>query len=68
MRFKSSCVPEQDTSRLKKLVQGEFESLRSFVTRYHKKVSNLGAFDHPDALEGLKKRLRINRLWNNLYN
>ena len=47
--------------------QGEFKSLRSFVTRYHKEVTNLGAFDHPDALEGLKKRLGINRLLNNLY-
>ena len=37
------------------------------MTRYHKKVIDLGAFDHPDALEGLKKGLRINQLWNNLY-
>ena len=63
-----NAYPEQDTSKLKKLVQGEFESLRSFVTRYHKEVTDLGAFDYPDALEGLKKGFRINRLWNSLYN
>ena len=67
MRFRGSCIPEQDTSRLTKLVQGEFESLRSFVTRYHGEVTDLGAFDHPYAVEGLKKGLRFNRLWNNLY-
>ena len=37
------------------------------MTRYHKDVIDLGAFDHLDALEGLKKGLRINRLWNSLY-
>ena len=37
------------------------------MTRYHKEITDLGAFDHPDALEGLKKGLRINRLWNNSY-
>ena len=34
---------------------------------YHKEITDLGTFDHPDALEGLKKGLRINQLWNNLY-
>ena len=67
VHFRGSCIPEQDTSRLKKLVQREFESLRSFVTKYHKEVINLGAFDHPDTLKRLKKGLRINRLWNILY-
>ena len=38
------------------------------MTRYHTEVTDLGAFDHPNALEGLKKGLRINRLWNSLYN
>ena len=37
------------------------------MTRYHKEVIDLGAFDHPYAVEGLKKGLRINRLWNSLY-
>ena len=60
MCFRGSCIPEQDTSRLKKLVQGEFESLRNFVTKYHKEFTDLRAFDHSDALEGLKKVLRIN--------
>ena len=55
MHFRGSCIPEQDTNRLKKLVQREFESLRSFETRYHKEVIVLGAFDHPNALKGLKK-------------
>ena len=67
VHFRGSCIPEQDTSRLKKLVQREFESLRSFVTKYHKEVINLGAFDHPDTLKRLKKGLRINRLWDSLY-
>ena len=37
------------------------------MTRYHEEVTNLGVFDHSDALEGLKKGLRINQLWNSLY-
>ena len=37
------------------------------MTKYHKEVTDLGAFDHPNALEGLKNWLRINRLWDSLY-
>ena len=37
------------------------------MTKYHKEVTDLGAFDYPDTLKGLKKGLRINRLWNSLY-
>lgn len=60
--FRGSCIPEYDANRLKKLVQGEFESLRSFATKYYKDVTELGVFNHRNDLEGLKKGLRINRL------
>ena len=46
--------------------QGEQESLQNFVKRYHRVVLDLGAFNHPQALRGLKEGVRIGRLWYNL--
>ncbi|XP_015386526.2 uncharacterized protein LOC107177351 [Citrus sinensis] len=46
--------------------QEEHKSLRDFVKRYHRAVLDLGAFNHPQALRGLKKGVRISRLWYNL--
>lgn len=56
VHFRGSCIPEQVTSKLKKLVQEEFKILRNFVTMYHKEVNDLRAFKHPDALEELKRK------------
>ena len=46
--------------------QEEHESLRDFVKGYHQAVLDLGAFNHPQALRGLKEGVRIGRLWYNL--
>lgn len=46
--------------------QEEQKSLRDFVKRYHRAVLDLGAFNHPQALRGLKEGVRIGRLWYNL--
>ena len=46
--------------------QEEHESLRNFVKRYHRVVLDLGAFNHPQALRGLKEGVKIGRLWYNL--
>lgn len=46
--------------------QEEHESLRNFVKRYHQVVLDLGAFNHPQVLRGLKEGVKIGRLWYNL--
>ena len=48
--------------------QEEHESLLDFVKRYHQTVLDLGAFNHPQALKGLKEGVRIGRLWYNMRN
>ena len=48
--------------------QEKHESLHDFVKRYHRVVLDLGAFNHPQALRGLKEGVRIGRLWYNLRN
>ena len=48
--------------------QEEHESLQDFLKRYHRAVLDLGAFNHPQALRGLKESVRIGRLWYNLRN
>ena len=39
--------------------QEEHESLQDFVKRYHQTVLDLGAFNHRQALSGLKEGVRI---------
>lgn len=46
--------------------QEEQESLRDFVKMYHQAILELGAFNHPQALKGLKEGVKIGRLWYNL--
>ncbi|KAH9698780.1 protein kinase domain-containing protein [Citrus sinensis] len=59
-------APEDDMMELMGMKQEEHESLRDFVKRYHRAVLDLGAFNHPQALRGLKEGVRIGRLWYNL--
>ena len=47
---------------------GEEETLREFIKRFHRTVLDLGAFNHPQALRGLKEGVKIGRLWYNLRN
>ena len=46
--------------------QGEQETLWEFIKRFHRAVLDLGAFNHPQALRGLKEGVKIGRLWYNL--
>ncbi|XP_015382829.1 uncharacterized protein LOC107175678 [Citrus sinensis] len=51
---------------LKNMKQREQETLREFIKRFYRVVLDLGAFNHPQALRGLKEELKIRRLWYNL--
>ncbi|GAY65728.1 hypothetical protein CUMW_243280 [Citrus unshiu] len=64
-QFRGAIAPEDDMMELMGMKQEEHESLRDFVKRYHRAVLDLGAFNHPQALRGLKG-VRIGRLWYNL--
>ena len=46
----------------------EEETFREFIKRFHRVVLNLGAFNHPQALKGLKEGVKIGWLWYNLRN
>lgn len=65
-QFRGAVAPEDDMMELMGMKQEEHESLREFVKRYHRAVLDLGAFNHPQALRGLKEGVRIGRLWYNL--
>ncbi|XP_052299551.1 uncharacterized protein LOC127903038 [Citrus sinensis] len=65
-QFRGAVAPEDDMMELIGMKQEEHESLRDFVKRYHRAVLDLGAFNHPQALRGLKEGVRIGRLWYNL--
>ncbi|KAH9782075.1 Integrase catalytic domain-containing protein [Citrus sinensis] len=65
-QFRGAVAPEDDMMELMGMKQEEHESLRDFVKRYHRAVLDLGAFNHPQGLMGLKESVRIGRLWYNL--
>ena len=65
-QFRGAMAPEDDMMELMGMKQEEQEPLRDFVKRYHRVVLDLGAFNHPQALRGLKEGVRISRLWYNL--
>ena len=59
-------APEDDMMELKSMKQGEQEILREFIKRFYRAVLDFGAFNHPQALRGLKEGVKIGRLWYNL--
>ncbi|KAH9723690.1 Receptor-like protein 18 [Citrus sinensis] len=65
-QFRGAVAPEDDMMELMRMKQEEQEPLRDFVKRYHRATLDLGAFNHPQALRGLKEGVRIGRLWYNL--
>ncbi|XP_052300414.1 uncharacterized protein LOC127903754 [Citrus sinensis] len=65
-QFSGAMSPEDDMMELKSMKQGEQETLREFIKRFHRAVLDLGAFNHPQALRGLKEGVKIGRLWYNL--
>lgn len=46
---------EYDMMELMEVKEREDEPLREFVKRYHQAILELGAFNHPQALRGLKE-------------
>ncbi|XP_024046493.1 uncharacterized protein LOC112100863 [Citrus clementina] len=65
-QFRGAVALEDDMIELMGMKQEEHESLCDFVKRYHRAVLDLGAFNHPQALRGLKEGVKIGRLWYNL--
>ena len=65
-QFRGAMAPEDDMMELTSMKQGDEETLREFIKRFHCAVFDLGAFNHPQALRGLKEWVKIGRLWYNL--
>ena len=65
-QFLGAMAPEDDMIELTTMKQREDETLREFIKRFHRDVLDLGAFNHPQVLRGLKEGVRIGRLWYNL--
>ncbi|KAK4854635.1 hypothetical protein QYF36_027006 [Acer negundo] len=47
------------------LMEGESETLKKYVKRFHKEVINLGAYDEENTLKDSIKNIRICQLWFN---
>ena len=58
-QFRGVMAPEDDMMELTSMKHGEEETLREFIRRFHRAVLNLGAFNHPQALRGLKEGVKI---------
>ena len=67
-QFRGAMAPEDDMVELTSMKQGEEETLREFIKRFHRAVLDLGAFNHPQALRRLREGVKIRRLWYNLRN
>ena len=67
-QFCRAMAPEDDMMELMSMKQGEEETLREFIKRFHRTVLDLGAFNHPQVLRGLKEGVKIGQLWYNLMN
>ena len=65
-QLRGAMTPEDDMMELTSMKQGEDETLREFIKRFHHAVLDLGAFNYPQVLKGLKEGVRIGRLWYNL--
>ena len=65
-QFRGAMASEDDMMELTSMKQREDETLREFIKRFHRDVLDLGAFNHPQVLRGLKEGVRIGRLWYNL--
>ena len=67
-QFRKVVAPENDMMELLGIKQGENETLREFLNRNRLAVLDLRAFNHPQVSKGLKKGVKIGRLWYNLQN
>lgn len=62
-QFRGAVAPEKDMMELMGMKQEENKSRMDFLKSYHRTVLDLGAFNHPQALKGLKEGVKIGRLW-----
>ncbi|XP_024039304.1 uncharacterized protein LOC112097943 [Citrus clementina] len=53
-QFRGAMAPEDDMMELTSMKQGEEETLREFIKRFHRTVLNLGAFNHPQAKRNIE--------------
>ncbi|KAI9201645.1 hypothetical protein LWI28_026655 [Acer negundo] len=56
---------ERKPNVLRDIKQGESETLKKYVKRFHKEVINLGAYDEENTLKDSIKNIRICQLWFN---
>lgn len=61
-QFHEVVALEDDMMKLLAVKQRENENLREFINRYHRAVLDLRAFNHPQALKGLKEGVKIGYL------
>lgn len=65
-QFRGATTLENDMMKLMSMNQGGNETIWEVIKRYYHVVIDLGAFNHPQPLRGLKEGVRIWRLWYNL--
>ena len=58
-QFREAMAPEDDMMELTNIKQREEETLWEFIKIFHCAVLDLGAFNHPQALRGLKEGVKI---------
>ena len=64
--FKGASLPKKTIWELRLMKQGEDESLKAFVERYHNMVLEVGGYESLEALESFKGALKVGRLWTHL--
>lgn len=65
-QFHEVVALEEDMMELLAVKQGENETFREFLNRYHRAVLDFRALNHSQALKGLKEGVKIGHLWYNL--
>ncbi|KAK0604094.1 hypothetical protein LWI29_011895 [Acer saccharum] len=58
-RFRGARPLERKPNVLRDIKQGESETLKEYVERFHKEVINLGAYDEENTLEDFIRNIRI---------
>ncbi|KAK4841287.1 hypothetical protein QYF36_002224 [Acer negundo] len=64
-RFRETRPLERKPNVLRDIKQGESETLKEYVERFHKEIINLGTYDEENTLEDFIRNIRICRLWFN---
>lgn len=67
-QFREVIALEDDMMELLGFRYKENETLKEFLNRYHRAIFDFGAFNHLQALKGLKEWVKIGCLWYNLRN